>query len=485
MKKKFLAVLLMPLMTFFGVRAQSRQVTDDQRGLSIYQIMIASFQHDSTGAPGYRAMWGPEGDRKDGNLRGVIGALDHIRDLGMNAIWLTPIFDSSEAKGGEKLQATGYFTNNYFKIDPHFGTEEDFRELVDKAHERDMYVILDGVFGHHGGVTTPSPSGNVIDCTISGNDRNEGTGNVAFPGSLDYFKEVATYWIDRFDVDGWRLDQAYQACQGGHNYWNEIRKAVEDVCARRKAEGKKWGTLGYMVGEDWGDASVINNNVYRDLGLLSAFDFDGKRRISGPMQELSDAGLVNGWDDVIVTLRTPRQRGYATDSVAPNLFLTNHDGYRLADHFDPKDPYYYEKQMTRIGILAAYSGPITIYYGDEYADRSAEKPGSQKDNISRTTGHLEPNNSSERSLRDFTAQAMKFRRENPAMWRGEASFTREKIADADVLVVRKVDPVTENEVLIVFSDKDTTVPVHKVGGVDVDAWRPEFVVVHEPKANAE
>lgn len=460
-----------------GIKGASPTVPDEQKSLTIYQIMVASFQHDPEGAVGYAAMWGPDGERKNGNIKGITKALDYIADLGVNAIWLTPIFDSSKAFGGEKLQATGYFTNDFFKIDPHFGTDEDFRELVSEAHKRGLYVFLDGVFGHHGGVSSPSPSGYEIDCTVSGNDRDEGTGNVAYPGSLDYFKEVATWWIDNYDIDGWRLDQAYQATQGGHNYWNEIRSAVEEITARRKAEGKQWGILGYMVGEDWGNADVINKGVYRDGGLLSAFDFDGKERISGPMHKPESAGLNNGWDDIVFVLGTPSQRGYLNDNVIPNLFLTNHDGYRLADHFDKEDPYYYEKQMTRMAILAAYNGPITIYYGDEFADRTLETTGGQPDNVARTSGHLDARNSGEQALHDYTSMVMGFRRENPAMWRGSPSFDRQKVADADVLVVDKTDPVTGNRVLIVFSDRDTTVPVHGFGGVDVDAWRPEIIRV--------
>ena len=451
--------------------------SDDQKSLTIYQIMVASFQNDPEGAPGYTAMWGPDGQRKNGNLRGITEALDYIADLGANAIWLTPIFDSSNAFGGEKLQATGYFTNDFFKIDPHFGTEEEFKDLVEEAHNRGIYVILDGVFGHHGGVTTSSPSGYTIDSTVSGNDRNEGTGNVSYPGSLDYFKEVATWWIDNYDIDGWRLDQAYQACQGNHNYWNEIRAAVEETTSRRRAEGKEWGILGYMVGEDWGKPEVINKGVYKNGGLLSAFDFDGKEIISGPMHDTKNAGLKNGWDDIVKVYSTPKSRGYLNDNVIPNLFLTNHDGYRLADHFDPKDSNYYEKQMTRIGILAGYNGPITLYYGDEYADRTLETEGGQPDNVARTSGHLEARTSGEESLHDFTVSAMHFRRANPAMWRGTPTFNRQKVADADVLVVDKTDSETGNRVLIIFSDKDTTVPVHGVGAVDVDAWRPEFVKV--------
>ncbi|MDE6396002.1 MAG: hypothetical protein K2K84_01865 [Muribaculaceae bacterium] len=439
--------------------------------------MVASFQHDPDGAPGYNAMWGPDGQTKNGNLRGIINSLDYIKDLGMNAIWLTPVFDSSKALGGEKLQATGYFTNDYFKIDPHFGTETEFKELVDEAHKRGLYVILDGVFGHHGGVETPSPSGYVIDNTISGNDRNEGTGNVAYPGSLDYFKEVATWWIDKYGIDGWRLDQAYQACQGNHNYWNEIRSAVEELSSQRKIAGEQWGTLGYMVGEDWGDASTINKGVYKDGGLLSAFDFDGKELISGPMQDPSKPGLENGWDDIIKLYGTPQSRGYQNDNVLPNLFLTNHDGYRLADHFDKEDPYYIEKQMARIAILGGYSGPVTLYYGDEWGDRTLETTGGQKDNVARTSGHIVAGNNTEQQLHDYTAQVMNFRKTNPAMWRGTSQFEKQTVGDANVLIVRKNDKQTGNEIIMVFSDRDTTVPVHGVGGVDVDAWRPEILKI--------
>ncbi|MDE6277714.1 MAG: hypothetical protein K2M06_06350 [Muribaculaceae bacterium] len=458
--------------------AQAHTAPDDQRSLTIYQIMVASFRHGEGGAPGYTAMWGPDGHTKNGNLRGVIEALDHIRDLGANAIWLTPIFDSTKAFGGEKLQATGYFTNDFFKVDPNFGTEEDFRELVDEAHRRGMYVILDGVFGHHGGVSEPSPSGNVLDTTQVPSDRLDGgTGNIKYPESLPYITEVATYWIDKYGVDGWRLDQAYQAMQGGHNYWIEIRKAVEDLATERRARGEKWGTLGYMVGEDWGPAARVNIGVYKDGGLLSAFDFEGKELISGPMQELTSAGLENGWDDVRTILSRPTLRGYLNDDVIPNLYLTNHDGYRVADHLNADDPLFYQKLMTRNAILAAYNGPITLYYGDEFADLSRDTQGGQKDNIARTSGHLEPRNGGERRLARYIADAMKFRRENPAMWRGQAAFKRYHTpAGADILEVLKTDPETGNRVRIIFSTADETLIWPAEGRrANVKAWQPIFI----------
>ena len=439
--------------------------------------MVASFRHSPEGAEGYTAMWGPDGHTKNGNLRGITEAMDHIASLGVNAIWLTPVFDSTGGIGGEKLQATGYFTTDYFAIDPRFGTEEEFRQMVDAAHDRGLYVILDGVFGHHGGVTTPSPSGYTLDVTETGNDRDEGTGNVSYPGSLDYIKEVATYWIDNYGIDGWRLDQAYQAMQGGHNYWTEIRGAVEEAAAARKAAGEQWGTLGYMVGEDWGDAATINRGVFRDGGLLSAFDFEGKERISGPMQDYAP-GMTAGWDDVQFVLSRPTERGYADDRYLPNLFITNHDGYRAADHFAPDDLQSYDRLKTLNAVLAAYSGPVTLYYGDEYADTTLGTTGGQKDNVARTSGHLDARNAEEQSLKDYISRALNFRRRNSAMWRGDATFERRNVDGADVLIVTKTDPKSTNRVAIVFSDKDTVLDFGQgLGDVHVGAYVPEFILL--------
>lgn len=487
--RKYRRFLLFVLASVFGWHSL-HALTGDPRELTIYQVMVASFQHAPDGAPGYNAMWGPDNAMKNGNLRGIINSLDYIKDLGANAIWMTPVFDSSKASGGEKLQSTGYYTNDFFSIDPNFGTDTDFRELVEEAHKRNMYVILDGVFGHHGGVTTPSPSGNVLDVTITECDRGPqfGTGNISYPGSLDYIKDVATYWIDNYNIDGWRLDQAYQLIQGGHNYWGEIRDAVENLVESRKANGEKWGTLGYMVAEDWGHADEINKGVYSDNGLVSAFDFDGKELISGDMQKLGSEGLENGWMDIVRVYSSPTTRGYLNDTVMPNLFLSNHDGYRLADHFDSADPHYYEKMMTRYAILAAYSGPVTLYYGDEYGDDTRDMVGAQPDNIGRTTGHLEPRDDNQRRLHDYVAKTMKLRADNPALWRGTSEFTfyqpEESDTDNKALVVTKRDTDSDNVVAVIFSDVDASVPVAGLSKpVEVKAWVPEFVVLHKQRAS--
>lgn len=443
-------------------------LTGDQRELSIYQIMVGSFQHGDGGASGYSDMWGPEGHRKNGNLKGIINALDYIQELGMNAIWMTPIFDSTNGQGGEKLQATGYFCTNYFKIDPKFGTEAEFDELIREAHSRGIYVILDGVFGHHGGVNQASPGGKYIS---TGNNvqnvRGTEAGNIIFPGSLEYFKEVVRYWMNR-GVDGWRLDQCYQVYQGGHNYWNDLRKEVEAVAAERRGRGEVWGTLGYMVGEDW--TSAGNITVTQQDGLKSVMDFDGKDNLVSLNSGVGSIGWFLSSD--------AQARGYRDNGVWPTIFLSNHDTSRVGDFVDVNSRP--EELMARHAAVAAYSGPTCTYYGDEIGDKSGN---GNPDNKARTSGRISGFNSNEQRVHDYVAKVFKARKENPALWRG----TVERRQDGnDVEIITKTDSQTGNKVICIFSQKNTSVSIggtgvdlinggNVSGSVSVSAWIPAFI----------
>jgi glycosidase len=225
--------------------------------LRIYQVMVEAFV-DCDSEHDYNDGYGTSHHK--GDLRGIIQSLDYIKGLGMNALWLTPIFDSDAGTPQErycgngtdlKLDATGYYTRDYFAIDPKFGTLEDARELVEEAHARGIYVFLDGVFGHHKGGVKPSPTGKLpvdsVDFNDYGGDPCGYPGRVVEfddPRSVEFFQEVATWWIDEIGIDGWRLDQAYQVPLDA---WREIRASVETVSEARRAAGETWGTLGYMV----------------------------------------------------------------------------------------------------------------------------------------------------------------------------------------------------------------------------------------------
>lgn len=443
-------------------------LTGDFRELSIYQVMVGSFQHGEGGATGYSDMWGPEGHRKNGNLRGIINALDYIKELGMNAIWMTPVFDSTNGQGGEKLQATGYFCTNYFKIDPKFGSEAEFDELVEEAHNRGIYVILDGVFGHHGGVTAASPEGHYIDTRDNtANVRGTESGNIAYPGSLEYFKEVIRYWMNR-GVDGWRLDQCYQVYQGGHNYWNDLRKEVEAVCQERKNRGEQWGTLGYMVGEDWTSAGKIT--VTQQDGLKSVMDFDGKDNLVGLSSGVGSIGWFLSSDAAA--------RGYSDAGVNPTIFLSNHDTSRVGDFVDINSDV--EGLMARHAAVACYSGPTCTYYGDEIGDK---RGNGNPDNWARTSGRLDGFNANEQRLHDYVAKVFNARAANPALWRGTVSRDQR---NNGLEVITKTDAETGNKVVVIFSQTNQTVSIGGTGedlinggtvngSVNVSAWVPAFI----------
>lgn len=444
-------------------------LTGDWHELSIYQVMVGSFQHSDRGASGYSQMWGPQGHRKNGNIKGVTEALDYIKDLGMNAIWLTPVFDSSNGgNGDERLKATGYFANDYFKIDPHFGSEAEFRELVNEAHARGMYIILDGVFGHHSNCTGASPNGNYVDNRTAANVRGSDAGNIAYPGSLAYFKEVVRYWMENFEVDGWRLDQCYQVYQGGHNYWYDLRMEVEAVANERKNRGEQWGTLGYMVGEDWTSAGRIT--VTQQDGLKSVMDFDGKDNLVNLSAGVGSIGWFLSSDAA--------SRGYRDAGVNPTIFLSNHDTSRVGDFVDINSSP--EELMTRHAAVAAYSGPACTYYGDEIGDKSGN---GNADNKARTSGRISGFSANEQRVHDYVAKVFKARSENPALWRG--SVQRQQIGD-EVEVITKTDAETGNKVICIFSQQNTSVSIGGTGEdilnggtvsgtVSVQAWVPVFI----------
>jgi hypothetical protein len=264
-------------------------------------------------------------------LRGIINSLDYIKSIGMNAIWMTPIFDSHAGQPREgggidlRLDATGYYTRNYFQIDPRFGTLADAQELVTKAHDKGLYVLFDGVFGHHKGNLIPSPTGKLPV------NSSPGVADYNAPQTLEFYKEVATYWINQLGIDGWRLDQSYQVPPSA---WREIRSEVEAASAQRAQAGQQWGTLGYMVAEDWSDAWTIANRTFgsdTNPSLHSACDFPVRYAIVGvvageesglsgrPASVISESWAYGAHDNV-----------YAGHAL-PNLMLGNHDLVRFGD----------------------------------------------------------------------------------------------------------------------------------------------------------
>ena len=178
-----------------------------------------------------------------GDLQGIIDHLDYLQDLGITGLYLCPIFESPSNHK--------YNTTDYLEIDRHFGDKETFRQLVEQAHLHGMKVMLDAVFNHmgdrstqwqdvlkHGEKSAYKDWFHIQEFPVT-NDKLVNPKelpyhtfafasympklNTANPEVKDYLLSVATYWIEHFDIDAWRLDVANEV---DHQFWRDFRRAV-------------------------------------------------------------------------------------------------------------------------------------------------------------------------------------------------------------------------------------------------------------------
>lgn len=209
-----------------------------------YQIFPERFANgDPTNDPDGVLPWGGTPTPTNffgGDLQGVIDHLDYLSELGINAIYFNPVF---EATTNHK-----YDTRDYFNVDPHFGTNETLKQLVEACHDRGIRVLLDAVFNHSGKTFEP-----FVDLLKNGSESSytdwfhirqwpleviDGVPTYetfAFEPIMpklntenqevkDYLLGVAKFWIDEIGIDGWRLDVANEV---DHQFWREFRNTVK------------------------------------------------------------------------------------------------------------------------------------------------------------------------------------------------------------------------------------------------------------------
>ena len=252
------------------------------RNKVVYQIFPTSFA--PTGEPG-RGWYRPVDHRRDlgGTLRGITQHLEHIRDLGADVLYMTPIF---EARSVHK-----YDTMDYYRVDPRLGTLEDLKELVDTAHGMGLRVILDGVFNHSSQKFFPfadiaergEASAYWDWYYIEGWPLHARWGekpnfktfsyfggmpklNLRNPAVEQYFIDVGLYWLRECGIDGWRLDVADEV---GHRFWRHFREAVKAEFPDALIVGEEWHYGGdFLMGDEWD--SVMNYSFYNAVTDLVA-----------------------------------------------------------------------------------------------------------------------------------------------------------------------------------------------------------------------
>ncbi len=417
--------------------------------IRMYQIMVGSFIHGESGAPGYYKSWGPS--VKQGNLRGIIDNLDYIKSTGVNAIWLTPVFASYPIDGQEenfyKLDGTGYYTSDYFTIDPKWGSKEEMKELVDKAHAKGLRVILDGVFGHAKAniESIESPKGNKLVLSNICNAEFGGTEEMWTPvctcydldKSLPYLQEVAEYWINELKIDGWRLDQAYQLLP---KHWQKITQTIKEASANPdnayKLADKTVQPLGYMVAEVWSTAKNIQDRAFKDDAIESAFDFPTRDTLMSIIAEADELDGKCGSKASELNTALLQVRDTYSPKAMLNTFVTNHDIIRIGDALQragyeqdgvEKTDTYYDAHAAIFSFISSVSGPVTVYYGDETGD---EVEGFVKtpdncaelnwcdDHVSRTDSTINSLDDKQKALQKRIATMLQLRDAHPSLPHG-------------------------------------------------------------------
>lgn len=300
-----------------------------------------------------------------GDLRGIIEKLDYLADLGITAIYLTPIFQS--------ISNHKYDTIDYMTIDPQFGTKEDFAELVSKAHAKNIRVVLDAVFNHCS--MQMRQFADVLDkgvkskyyewFLIDGDFPNPKQCNYECFAACDYMPklntanekvqefliQIALYWIKEFDIDGWRLDVSDEI---SHVFWRKFREAVK----KEKADA-------VIIGENWHDAYPYLQGEQYDSIMNYAFtksclDYFARGNFNAiQMAEKLNANLMRNTEQV--------------NRMMLNL-LDSHDTHRFFTEVK-RDK---DRLLAAVALTMIFPGAPCIYYGTEICLEGGYDPDSRR-----------------------------------------------------------------------------------------------------------
>ncbi len=305
---------------------------------------------------------------KGGNLRGVTEHLDYLQDLGVNAIYFTPVFASASNHR--------YHTYDYYNVDPILGGNAALQELLNKAHKKNMRVVLDGVFNHAGrgiwqfhhvlesGAASPYkdwfhfdpdrlngkrhwgayPDAEELKALKLGEDSFSAIGyktwwnlpalpkfNTGLPAVREFIFEVAERWI-KFGIDGWRLDVPGEI--DDDSFWQEFRRRVRAI-----------NPDVYIVGEIWQDARR----------WLQGDQFDAV------MNYLVTSACLSFFTGKHLDIRAAHEAGGFKDYVHPI------DVHQFADRIDSiLEMYHPDVTRVQLNLLDSHDSPrfLTCASGD-------------------------------------------------------------------------------------------------------------------------
>lgn len=318
------------------------------RAGGLYQIFVRSF-YDSNG----------DGI---GDLDGITAQLDYVQALGVNTIWLTPIFGADTYHG--------YDTTDYYSINPDFGTKDDLIELVEAAHARDLYIVLDYVASHTSNMhpffqaAYAQPDSEYADWYIWKDDKHLTyesffgvttlpTLNHATPAVNEYMLAVAKYWMDldgdgdyTDGIDGWRSDYALGS---PHGFWKQLRATLKPL-----------NPDFLLLGEVWVNETAAQEPYYEDE-FDALFNFPLFMGSMGATERSNDNLWTGDGAAAVITGILDEQKRLLPSEAIPVNFFSNHDTDRLATELSD----YPERLALIPWFLAALPNPPAIYYGEE------------------------------------------------------------------------------------------------------------------------
>ena len=355
-----------------------------------------------------------------GDLGGVIEHLDHIVDLGANAILFNPIFQSAANHR--------YHTHDYFKIDPLLGDEALFDEMLAACHDRGIRVVLDGVFNHcsrgffqfndilENGEQSPYIDWfDIKSFPIYPYHPSQGAEpnyeswiglpalpefNMRNPDVREYIFKVAEYWT-RKGIDGWRLDVAAEITEPG--FWQEFRRRVRDL-----------NPEAYIVSEIWQDSSAwVNGRDQFDGTMNYLYTGQALSFAAGDRLDLTTVDDHQPWpttpplDAAGYASGVERIRSlYNDQATLGNLnCFASHDTARALTIVGR------DAAAVRLTLLLALSfpGAAHIYYGDEIGLEG------HKDPLSRNTIPWDDQEGWNHELLASYKELIALRNEQPAM----------------------------------------------------------------------
>jgi glycosidase len=390
--------LLSTIPTYAKVQKEGRLWQDE----TVYSLMVDRFNDGDTKNDIDTNTQDPLA-YNGGDFQGIIDKLDYIHDMGFTAIRLTPIFDNA-AKGYH-----GYWVNDFYKTDEHFGSINTFKKLVNEAHKRKMKVIIDFVTNN---VAATNPWVNdaskkdwfhkkkaILDWNNAVEVENGTVDslpdlNQDNPEVKKYLIDAAKWWIKKTNIDGYSLPEVNHVPV---SFWSDFSKEV-------KQEKKNFFLLGVTT-----EKTSTDLKKYQEAGIDSLFNDQQSNHLREVFATTNQS---------FNTLQADSEKDQA-ELKNPNLmanFFDNENKVRFTKDIVDKRQFPGSRWQTALAYLYTTPGIPVVYYGTEIAQNGGGIPDNRRQMNFRT----------EKDLIDYITKIGELRNQLPSLTRGTMQMLYEK-----------------------------------------------------------